>query len=203
MAHTNINERRYFVANILSRGVEIDHSAKKAVASKFGCHVSAIYADCNHFSKNGWHWELNSGNNYDIEKDIKYFTEDIRIYSPEEFQNRIIQIQFDYRLIQYFNKHPNKIYDLTPRQFEEFTAELLNQFGCKVTLSPVGPDEGIDIFAERNSDVGDELLLVQCKRFNQKKSWSANHSTIKFKHLRQKRFKWSSCHNIVILKTSH
>lgn len=169
MAHPNIDERRYFVANLLSRGVEIDLSVKRTVASKFGCHVSAIYADCKHFTKNGWHWELNVGPQYDFDEDIDYLAQELRIYSPEDFNNRIIQVPFDYRLIQYFNLHPEKIYSLTPRQFEEFTAELLYQFGYKVSLSPKGPDGGIDIFAERQGQIGDELMLVQCKRFNSTK----------------------------------
>ncbi|HEX9079798.1 MAG TPA: hypothetical protein VF795_09430, partial [Desulfuromonadaceae bacterium] len=61
MAHQNIDERRFYIATLLSRSTEIDTAFKKKIASMFNCHVSAIYADCNHFAKNGWHWELTNG----------------------------------------------------------------------------------------------------------------------------------------------
>jgi hypothetical protein len=172
MAHPNIDERRFFVAKLLSGGIEIDLSVKKKVAAKFDCHVSAIYADCKHFSKNGWHWELNNGPKYDSAEEIDYFTQELRIYSPEESQKYIAQTKYGNRLIQYFHNHPEKLYELTPRQFEEFTAELLQRFGYKVRLSPKGPDEGIDILAEKQGKVGDELMLVQCKRFQKNKKVS-------------------------------
>lgn len=172
MAHSNIDERRYFVAKLLNRGVEIDPFVKRAIASKFKCHTSAIYADCKHFSKNGWHWELNVGPEYDFDEDNNYLAQELRVYSPEEFHREIIQTSFDYRLIQYFDRNPEKVYSLTPRQFEEFVAELLHQFGYKVNLGPKGADEGVDIFAERQGAIGDELMLVQCKRFNKSKKVS-------------------------------
>lgn len=172
MAHPNIDERRYFVANLLNRGAEIDASVKREIASKFNCHPSAIHADCKHFSKHGWTWELKLHPEYNKNKNDEYLTQELRVYSPDEFHREIIQTSFDYRLIQYFDRHPEMVYSLAPRQFEEFVAELLHQFGYKVNLGPKGADEGVDIYAERQGEIGDELMLVQCKRFDKSKKVS-------------------------------
>jgi hypothetical protein len=169
MAHPNINERRFFIANLLNRGVSIDLSVKKIVAKKFYCHVSAIYADCKHFSKNGWKWELKNGPEFHFEEELELHIQEIRLYSPQEFKRNLVEIPFDPRLIKYFSQYPEKLYALTPRQFEEFTAELLNQFGYRVQLSPKGPDGGVDIIAEIQGQIGAELMLVQCKRYESSK----------------------------------
>lgn len=74
-------------------------------------------------------------------------------------------IPVDLRLIEYQNEHPEDIHRLTPRQFEELTADLLAKFGYSVKLGPKGADGGVDVFAEKSGDFGPELVLVQCKRF--------------------------------------
>ena len=56
-----------------------------------------------------------------------------------------------------------------PRQFEELVASLLQTFDYTVRLGPRGRDGGIDVFAERVTDVGLELTLVQCKRYGAQK----------------------------------
>jgi len=42
----------------------------------------------------------------------------------------------DPRLIAYIDSHPEEVYSLTPRQFEELIAELLSKMGYKVRLGP-------------------------------------------------------------------
>ena len=72
-----------------------------------------------------------------------------------------------YRILEYFYNHPEKIYySLNPRQFEEFVAELLSNLGYNVRLGPIGADEGVDIYAERKHIIGTELVLFQCKLYN-------------------------------------
>jgi restriction endonuclease Mrr len=61
-------------------------------------------------------------------------------------------------------RQPTEVFSLSPWQFQEFVAELLRRSGYEVKLGPKGPDNGIDIFAERSTDVGCDLALVQCKR---------------------------------------
>jgi restriction system protein len=163
MAHSNINERRFHVAQLLSNGVTVDTTKKRDVARLFGCHVSAIYADCKHFKKHGWHWELAHG----IQNGFPPIVDDLsEIYTLDEFRNANISFPTDIRILEFFDSHPEQLYSLAPREFEEFVASLLDGFGYTVTLGPKGPDQGVDIFAERQGQIGSELMLVQCKRFS-------------------------------------
>jgi restriction system protein len=68
-------------------------------------------------------------------------------------------------LIRYLDEHPDDIYRLSPREFEELVAGLLARSGYTVKLGPRGRDGGIDVFAERGGQFGPELTLVQCKRY--------------------------------------
>lgn len=159
MAHANIDERRAFVAQVFNKVEKIDRKTMLDIASKFDCHVSAIYADVRYFEKlrtqqnfskdplNDW----SPGNNLQPESQ--------RIVTPEELQKGYVDLVVDYRILEYFYNHPEKIYyTLNPRQFEEFVAELLSNFGYNVRLSPIGADEGIDIYAERKHIIGTELV---------------------------------------------
>ena len=73
-------------------------------------------------------------------------------------------------LIRYLARHPEKMYELQPRKFEELIAELLRDMGYQVELTPCTRDGGFDIRAVQKSAVGTALALVECKRFgpNQK-----------------------------------
>jgi restriction system protein len=86
------------------------------------------------------------------------------VLSAEEFRNPAVRLVTDPRLIAYIDSHPEEMYRLSPRDFEEFIAELLSKFGYKVRLGPGSKDGGVDVFAERDLDFGPELTLVQCKR---------------------------------------
>ena len=66
-------------------------------------------------------------------------------------------------MVRHIIQHPDEIRNLTRRQFQEFSAELLERKGLRVKLGPVGRDGGVDIRAERDGDFGPELILVQCK----------------------------------------
>lgn len=61
---------------------------------------------------------------------------------------------------------PDSILKIHPREFEELVAELLKSRGYGVELTRETRDGGVDIFATKTSDLGDDLLfLVQCKRY--------------------------------------
>lgn len=62
-------------------------------------------------------------------------------------------------------RSPGYLHGLTGDQFEYVVAELLERQGYTVSVSPKGPDDGVDIFAARNPRLGNFLYLVQCKRF--------------------------------------
>lgn len=55
-----------------------------------------------------------------------------------------------------------ELYDLTPREFEQWTVTLLQKLGyTNIILTPQSGDKGIDIFAEING----QKIGVQCKKF--------------------------------------
>src|SRR5205085_7140045 len=68
-------------------------------------------------------------------------------------------------LIHYFKNHPDEMYKLNPRRFEELVAALLKDLGYSVELTAQSADGGVDIFATQKSGIGEVLLIVDCKRY--------------------------------------
>lgn len=68
-------------------------------------------------------------------------------------------------LIRHVAKHPELLYELHPRRFEELVAELLRAQGFEPTLTPRTRDGGRDILAARSDALGSLLYLVECKRY--------------------------------------
>lgn len=68
-------------------------------------------------------------------------------------------------LIQYFKRHPNELYKIHPRRFEELVAAILKDMGYSVELTSHGADGGIDIIATQKSQIGELLIIVDCKRY--------------------------------------
>jgi len=61
--------------------------------------------------------------------------------------------------------NPNLLYEITPRRFEEFVAELLARLGYEITLTPASRDGGKDIYAAKKDDLGSFLYVVECKKY--------------------------------------
>ncbi|MBN9336083.1 restriction endonuclease [Devosia sp.] len=60
---------------------------------------------------------------------------------------------------------PNLVYALTPREFEEFSAELFQRQGYSVTMTPQTRDGGKDLYLARSDGLGSFLYIVECKRY--------------------------------------
>ena len=69
------------------------------------------------------------------------------------------------QLMSYLNQHPDYLHHLPPRKFEEVIAEVLNDLGCEVEITPQTRDGGRDILAAFPSPVGTFLVIVECKRY--------------------------------------
>lgn len=70
------------------------------------------------------------------------------------------------QLIYYLANHPDEIYRMSPREFEELIAKLLERFGWKVTLTKQTRDGGYDIFGVSTDISGVRSnWLVECKKF--------------------------------------
>jgi restriction system protein len=85
-----------------------------------------------------------------------------RVITPEQFEAGAI-VQPDPWMVRHIIRHPDEIRNLSTRQFQEFSAALLERKGMRVTLGPRGADGGVDVRAERDGEFGPELILVQAK----------------------------------------
>jgi hypothetical protein len=61
--------------------------------------------------------------------------------------------------------NPARLYELSPRRFEELVAELYTRAGFEVELTPASRDGGVDVYAIRRDDLGSTLIVVQAKRY--------------------------------------
>lgn len=66
----------------------------------------------------------------------------------------------------YLKNHPEKLYDLSPRKFEELVASILEDMGFDVTLTQATRDGGTDIIAMIKSSIASFLIFVECKRYS-------------------------------------
>ena len=56
------------------------------------------------------------------------------------------------------------MFDISPRQFEEFVAELMAKRGYEVDLTKATRDGGKDLIIASNKDLGDLIFYVECKQ---------------------------------------
>jgi hypothetical protein len=92
-----------------------------------------------------------------------------KFYTSEEIENNKI-IQADLNdinegLISYLAKHPEYLREVNPRKFEELIAEIFRNNGYSVTLTPKTRDGGKDIIALYKTGIGEQLYIVECKRY--------------------------------------
>ncbi len=68
--------------------------------------------------------------------------------------------------IAYFSKHPELLFSLHPRRFEELVASIFRTNGFDVELTPESRDGGVDIFAARKDGLSGGILhVIECKRY--------------------------------------
>lgn len=68
-------------------------------------------------------------------------------------------------VLKHLEAHPEALYHLNPRQFEEFVAELLARQGYEVSLTQFSKDGGKDLYVAHKSGLGSALYVVECKRY--------------------------------------
>jgi len=99
-------------------------------------------------------------------------------YDPETFegalylaapqQSPLVIDPFE-QIKQYLAQHPEKLYDLTPRKFEELIASILTDLGFETQLTKATRDSGRDIYAYVKNAVTSFLMFVECKKWSPKK----------------------------------
>lgn len=72
------------------------------------------------------------------------------------------------KVFSYLAKHPEELYNCTPREFEEFMAELYRKLGYKAELTKATRDGGKDIILRKPDILGDMVYYVECKQHNVK-----------------------------------
>lgn len=80
--------------------------------------------------------------------------------------SRIEIITIDNHIKRYFNKHPEKLYDISPRRFEELVASLLEDMGFSVELTQQTRDGGKDIIAIIRNGLTSFISYIECKKYN-------------------------------------
>lgn len=68
-------------------------------------------------------------------------------------------------LLKTVGQDPSLVHALTPREFEELSAELFQRQGYKVTITPKTRDGGKDLYLARADGFGSFLYIVECKRY--------------------------------------
>lgn len=84
----------------------------------------------------------------------------------EQPQKNIIITDINEEVKKYFKRHPEKLYDLSPRKFEELVASILEDMGLDVQLTSATRDGGADIIASIKNALTSVLILVECKRYS-------------------------------------
>lgn len=72
-------------------------------------------------------------------------------------------------LKKYFAKHPEKLYELTPRRFEMLIADILRDLGFETELTAATRDGGCDIYAYLENSITSFLIFIECKRWSPEK----------------------------------
>ncbi|MDH5858926.1 restriction endonuclease [Lampropedia aestuarii] len=92
----------------------------------------------------------------------KFYTEPD---SEDEGSYALIVTSIDEEVKKYLKKHPQKLYELSPRKFEELVASILQDLGFEVELTQATRDGGRDIIAHVRNAVSSYLTYIECKRY--------------------------------------
>lgn len=80
-------------------------------------------------------------------------------------ETAVVITSIDDEVKKYLKKHPEKLYELSPRRFEELVASILKDMGFDVELTQATRDGGRDIIAYVKNAVCSYLTHIECKRY--------------------------------------
>ena len=97
-------------------------------------------------------------------------TSRVELFAPSQFSkalsSNILLLDTQAEILAYFAKHPEMLFSVPPRKFEELIASIFRNSGFLVELTPETRDGGVDIIAVRHDKItGDTLHLIECKRY--------------------------------------
>ncbi len=86
---------------------------------------------------------------------------------PVDCTEPLVEVVTDCRILEYLASRPSDMLSVTPREFEQLVAQLLEKLGYKdVRLCEPGRDGGVDITAYLEHPIAVERVIVQCKRYS-------------------------------------
>lgn len=85
--------------------------------------------------------------------------------SAAQDEATLIITSIDDEVKKFLKKHPEKLYELSPRKFEELVASILKDMGFDVELTQATRDGGSDIIAHVRNAVCSYLTHIECKRY--------------------------------------
>lgn len=126
-------------------------------------------------SRQGWYeYFLATNDISNLERLHEFYTppseqvSDISTFDLRARELPHIVVATDLRIIEAVTAEPSKLLSLTPRQFEQFTADLLERLGYRgVSIGRGSKDGGVDVSAYIEHALGVEKVIVQCKRQSQ------------------------------------
>jgi len=96
--------------------------------------------------------------------------EDLRALNlPESEQHRYGAVHFlNFRVVEAVLREPRMMREISPREFEELTAEILDRLGfVSITLTPRSADGGRDVVATKIVDGIPLVMYFECKRYGE------------------------------------
>lgn len=75
-------------------------------------------------------------------------------------------LENEQEIFRYLAQKPEKVFDMSPREFEMLVASVFRANGFDVELTPGSRDGGFDVLAvQRSKFVGETRFLIECKRY--------------------------------------
>lgn len=85
--------------------------------------------------------------------------------AQNEEEKEYVITTIDDQVKKYLKSHPEKLYQMSPRKFEELVASILKDMGFDVELTQATRDGGRDIIAHVRNAVTSYLTYIECKRY--------------------------------------
>ena len=95
--------------------------------------------------------------------------DDVLVGADQVYSARVARVELitsvNAKLVEYLRKHPEEVRSLTPWQFEQLIARLLEEDGWAVEMTLQTRDGGYDMLAVRQAGTIGVQLLVQAKKY--------------------------------------
>jgi hypothetical protein len=118
--------------------------------------------------KHGFYLECQTHGSFHIYSHDDNISDHFRNLLQWQWMTHLIQPEYTTlynELFAYFEKNPDKLYSLKPRQLEFYVGEIFRNQGYDVEMGPGTNDGGIDLRLYQKQDIDQITTLVQVKRY--------------------------------------